>query len=116
MATHNAKTAATNSYAVKVAYEDVAGSYGGWFLAVVQAPGLSDVDDGGNPSDGPSYGNYIANGVIRSQTGGAYDLYGLALHEHVTAKLEKLLGVGHTAKWSATIVQSVTPAVIDDNW
>lgn len=27
-----------------------------------------------------------------------------------------LLGVGHSATWDASIVESVTPAVIDDNW
>jgi len=86
---------------VKVTYQDVAGAYGGWFL--VQA-----FVDGATTGTPPSSGAYTTFGY-----GGAKRAEFLAI---VIPKLNALLGVGHSATWDANIVESVTPAVIDDNW
>jgi hypothetical protein len=36
--------------------------------------------------------------------------------ESINARLAKLFGFADAVRWSATIVESVTPAVIDEDW
>lgn len=104
MTTYPIQTAGNNGLTVRVEYADVAGAYGGWFLTVVPHDGTEDADF--NPANGASNGNLFA-------AGGAQRALFLA---HVGAKLNQLLGVGHSAKWTATLVASVTTAVIEDDF
>lgn len=89
---------------VKVTYQDAAGGYGGWFLLNAFFDILTDNDS--NPANGlSSQAALTASGAQRPAF--------LAL---VNSRLNAMLGPGHSAQWDATIVESVTPAVIDDNW
>lgn len=116
---------------VKVDYADVGGAYAGWFLLVVQGDDLI-VDSDFNPANGPSSAVKLSTAVgptlyspvagLAPTTGdgiaasGDKAYYRVPFLKQVNARLDRMLGVGHSAAWSATIVESVTPAVIDDNW
>lgn len=108
MSTYYAQAPGNNvqGVTVKVDYADVAGAYAGWFLLVVQGDNF-DGSSKGSPNE-PQYYPTIHDagaGAIRQGFLG-----------QANARLNAMLGVGHCAKWSATIVESVTPAVIDDTW
>lgn len=116
----------TSNVIVRVDYSDVAGAYAGWFLLVVQGDGLN-VDSDGNPANGPDSYTPLASALTYYTTGGTaaegtgylttnYERYRKSFLVQVHARLERMFGVGHSATWTATIIQGVTPAVIDDNW
>lgn len=108
MTTYSLQNSIQNGVTVKVDYEDVAGGYGGWFLLVVQGDAIS-ADPDGNPGNGaPGASNYMAPGGTSE--------YRAPFLAAVNSKLDHMLGQGHSAKWTATLVQSVTPASIDDDW
>ena len=112
----NGKSAGWGCFTVKVEYEDIAGAYGGWFLIVVQSPTTQDLDTDSNPANGPSYGDNVRDFALYGPTTSGIAAYGGAMASQVNARLERMLGVGHSAKWSATLPQTVTPASIDDDW
>lgn len=132
MTVYDAQYAGTSGVTVKVDYSDVAGAFAGWFLLVVQGDNLTE-DSDSNPGNGPDSAAKLSTRVDftaptssgGSGAGNSYPYgvastgaapYRLGLLTQVNARLERMFGVGHTAKWSATVVQSVTPAVVDDNW
>lgn len=91
---------------VRIDYADVAGAYGGWFLlnvdGVFLVPGFSA------PSTLVAYNKIVGAG------GPADPLYQDRFFALVHARLEKMLGVGHAATWTATFIESVTPATTND--
>lgn len=110
---------------IKVDYADAAGGFGGWFLLNIAGDGVV-ADDDGNPANGPSShgllgqrltfstGNSLTGDLAGGTSGN--QRYREALLNLVHARLERMFGVGHSATWTANVVQGVTPAVIDDNW
>jgi hypothetical protein len=85
---------------VKVEYVDPAGGFGGWFLH-----SLHQLDDAGiaanGPTDFPSYSTVAANTTAAE------------LRRSIQARLERMFGTANSVTYTATIVQSVTPATID---
>lgn len=121
---------------VRVDYSDAAGGFGGWFLVNLQDDGLQ-LDDDSNPANGQSaysklnavldYGSPgMGGGGTLGSISGRTNAYGVSYSGHpkyrqrlldlVHGRLERMFGVGHSATWTATLVESVTPAVIDDNF
>jgi hypothetical protein len=111
---------------LKVEYADVAGSYGGWFLLVVHGDNLQ-TDTDFNPANGPSCASPLSTGLGYSGSlplaapgllvgGTGVPNYREPFLRLVNNRLNRMFGEGHSATWTATIVESVTPAVIDDNW
>lgn len=117
-----AQAAAYSGYTVKVVYSDVAGGYGGWFLVHVKGPRVELADPDSDPTDGADTSALIASGGLESGdaktdlTGSPRQRTGGAVIEQVNARLFAMFGHGNSAKWTATIVQDVTPAVISDDW
>lgn len=107
---------------VKVEYSDLAGGFAGWFLLAIQGDVIG-VDGDLNPANGPDSYAALGNAIVYSTsnpltgdvTSGNYK-YREPFLRLVNERLNKMFGVGHSATWTATIVESVTPAVIDDNW
>lgn len=113
---------AKSGFTIKVAYSDVAGAYAGWFLARVNGQNIPGADDDNNPNDGPDQMGDISSAGLASGDGEAAPVgsqrarMGGSLNLQVNSRLNAMFGVGHSAKWTATIVQEVTPAVINDDW
>lgn len=125
------------SLLVRVDYADAAGGYAGWFLLNVDGDALDTDVTGGwigtAPNDAHAYLSQPMNwstviapstaGPAAENTGGVgsgtfqgstrYRPRFLAL---VHGRLERMFGIGHSATWTATLLESVTPAVIDDSF
>jgi hypothetical protein len=116
---------------VRVDYADVAGAYAGWFLLVVNGDNLvlsgTPADTAGFLTNTPviQVGVVSTTGPSATRAGlwnsggagaSADPNYRFAFLDQVAARLNKMLGEGHSAKWTATLVESVTPAVIDDSF
>ena len=92
MTVHQASPAATRTY--RIDYEDPAGAFGGWFLFVVQ-------DDQGLDDFGPPY---------------ALTTHGKTVFKAaVEPRLAEMFGPNR-ATYEVTLVESVTPAVVDTDF
>lgn len=107
MTTYEPQTSGNDGIAYKVSYADIAGSFAGWFLLVVQGDNLTE-DSDFNPANGPNLTSY----QVTSPPSATRTL----IITQINARLDRMLGAGHSAKWQATLVQAVTAASIDDNW
>lgn len=86
----------SNGVLFVVDYTDPAGAFAGWFLHVLPTTA---------PPGDPSYSDFDP-GNAKFQV----------LADSVNARLAAMFGDNGHATWTAKHVQSVTPAVIDDNW
>lgn len=93
----------------KVDYEDPAGGFAGWFLHVVHTPtpfvGSPTIEffGIGHP---PYEGGAISASEWRTER----------VRKGIFERLERMFGSAGCVKWTATLVQSVTPASIDTDF
>lgn len=98
--TQYAEEVSNYTLVVKVEYADPAGGFGGWFLHSIHQ--LSDYGlGGGSQTDFPTYSRSSTNPSA------------IQLRATITARLEKMFGTACSVTYTMTIVQGVTPAVID---
>ena len=89
---------------VKITYSDPAGAFGGWFLHVVNGD-PNQVDHPYNQSGASS-----AVSALNPWNG-----FGERFTKAINQKLYEMLGRA-AVQWHATVVNTVTPAVIDDDF
>lgn len=125
-----AYTISGSQLTVRVDYADVGGSFAGWFLLVVQGDGVPVDGFTDPPAAGPDSYGPLSTPCAYYAIGGSYPVaaegtgavsfgnerYRKPFLRLIHARLDRMFGEGHSATWSATIIQGVTPAVIDDNW
>jgi len=98
----------------KIDYWDPAGSFGGWFLHVVPS-GLTLVYGGSPPTLVGIDTNIVAEPTYDADTGLPEPLKrsGLLFREGIVERLKRMFGTDCSVRWKATLVESVTPAVVD---
>lgn len=89
---------------VRIDYADAAGGYAGWFIMNVDIDGT-----GGSGADAYSALNLPVSSLgLRAPKD--------AFRKTVRDKLDHMFGIGCSAVWTGTIIETVTPAVIDDTF
>lgn len=94
---------------LRIDYEDPAGGCAGWFLHVVHTPGQFD-----NHGSSPPFWGLDAEHDDGSPS--AQSARGDIARKSILNRLERMFGSAGCVKWTATLVESVTPATIDDNF
>lgn len=92
-------------FIVKVLFDDPCGGFSGWFLHVVNADHMPS-----QPGNGTDAGNTA--GALTA--GGSNANARAEFHASISARIQQMFGFAPVT-WTATIVQSVTPATIDDD-
>lgn len=91
---------------VRVDYLDPAGGFGGWFIHTINDVGFVPVS---NSTDAGALATLMAGSPPGNSTQAA-------LHASIKARLTHLFGTDASVTWTVTLLESVTPAVIDDNF